>query len=175
MIGQSVGGTATATVARCSISSSFTSTHGTTVTVTVTGASGTPTGTVQLTSGTFTSATKSLCGGSATYQCLAGIACCWNRHHQCQLQWRPDLCGDKRNDDGYSDTRSIASTAERLASSIDCSEGQTLTLTVRQARTATTGTCNALSGRLTSSAADPGRRQPHLPFGKRPSSRVGSR
>ncbi len=69
----SVSGTATAAVGVAASPSSFTSAQGTTVTVTVTGASGTPTGTVQLTSGTFTSATKSLSGGSVTYNLSPGL------------------------------------------------------------------------------------------------------
>jgi len=65
-------GTATATVAVSASPSSITSAQGTTVTVAVTGASGTPTGSVVLTSGTFTSATTSLTSGSASISVAAG-------------------------------------------------------------------------------------------------------
>lgn len=65
-------GTATATVAVAASPSTITSAQGTTVTVTVTGASGTPTGTVVLTSGTFTSATMSLTSGSVSFSVAAG-------------------------------------------------------------------------------------------------------
>lgn len=65
-------GTATATVAVSASPSTITAAQGTTVTVTVTGGSGTPTGNVQLTSGTFTSATKSLSSGTVTFAITAG-------------------------------------------------------------------------------------------------------
>ena len=66
-------GTATATVGVAASPSTITSAQGTTVTVTVTGASGTPTGTVVLTSGTFTSSTKSLTSGSVSFSVAAGV------------------------------------------------------------------------------------------------------
>jgi hypothetical protein len=53
--------------------SSFTSAQGTTITVTVSGSGGTPTGSVNLTSGNFTSVTKSLSGGSATFNISSGV------------------------------------------------------------------------------------------------------
>ena len=65
-------GTATATVGVSASPSSITTAQGTTVTVTVTGASGTPTGTVVLTSGSFTSAANSLSGGITTFNLAAG-------------------------------------------------------------------------------------------------------
>lgn len=65
-------GTATATVAASASPSSITSAQGTTVTVTVTGTSGTPTGTVVLTSGSYTSSTKSLSSGTLSFTIAAG-------------------------------------------------------------------------------------------------------
>jgi Pro-kumamolisin, activation domain/Bacterial Ig-like domain (group 3) len=66
-------GSATATVGVSASPSSITSAQGTTVTVAVTGASGTPTGTVQLSSGTFVSASKSLSTGSVTFTLSPGL------------------------------------------------------------------------------------------------------
>ena len=65
-------GTAASTVGVSANPSSITSAQGTTVTVAVTGASGTPTGTVSLSSGTYASATESLSSGSATFTIAAG-------------------------------------------------------------------------------------------------------
>ena len=68
-----VTGTATATVAVSANPTTFTTVQGTTVTVAVSGGSGTPTGTVNLTSGGFGSATKTLDGsGSATFNLSPG-------------------------------------------------------------------------------------------------------
>ncbi len=65
-------GTAAATVAVSASPSTITAAQGTTVTVTVTGGSGTPTGTVVLTSGSFTSATQNLSGGTVAITVTAG-------------------------------------------------------------------------------------------------------
>ncbi len=66
-------GTASSTVAVSANPTSITSAQGTAVTVTITGASGTPTGTVVLTSGSFTSASKSLTGGTVTFNLSPGV------------------------------------------------------------------------------------------------------
>ena len=66
-------GTATATVSVSASPSTFTTAQGTTVTVTVSGASGTATGNVFLTSGTFGSATRALVGGTVTFSLSPGL------------------------------------------------------------------------------------------------------
>ena len=65
-------GTATATVAVSASPASITSIQGTAVTVTVSGSSGTPTGSVYLTSGSYTSSTQNLSAGAATINIAAG-------------------------------------------------------------------------------------------------------
>lgn len=66
-------GTATATVAVSANPTSFTNLNGTALTITVSGSSGTPTGTVVVTSGTFVSATKSLTSGTVTFNLSPGV------------------------------------------------------------------------------------------------------
>ncbi|HEY2470321.1 MAG TPA: protease pro-enzyme activation domain-containing protein [Terracidiphilus sp.] len=69
-----VTGTGTATVAVSANPVAFTSQQGTTVTVGVTGSSGTPTGTVILTSGSFTSAPHTLASdGTTTFSLSPGV------------------------------------------------------------------------------------------------------
>lgn len=68
-----VTGTATATVTVVATPNSITTAQGTSVTVTATGASGTPTGTIVLKSGTFASATKSLVSGTVTFALSPGV------------------------------------------------------------------------------------------------------
>jgi subtilase family serine protease len=68
-----VTGTNTATVAVSATPTTFTGQQGTSVTVTVTGSSGTPTGTIILTSGSFASATKTLASGTVTFALSPGV------------------------------------------------------------------------------------------------------
>jgi hypothetical protein len=67
-----VTGTATPTVTVSASPSTITSAQGTSVAVTVTGASGTPTGSVVLSSGSSTLSTKSLVSGTVTFTLTAG-------------------------------------------------------------------------------------------------------
>ena len=68
----STTGTAIATVTASASPTTFTSQQGTTVTVTVAGSSGTPTGSVILTSGSFTSASHTLAAGATTFNLSPG-------------------------------------------------------------------------------------------------------
>lgn len=69
-----VTGTATATVTVTANPTTFTSLQGTTVTVGVTGSSGTPTGTIVLSSGSFTSASHTLAAdGTTTFNLSPGV------------------------------------------------------------------------------------------------------
>lgn len=63
----------TPTVTVAASPSSFSSGQGTTVTVTVTGSGATPTGTIVLTSGSFTSASHTLSGGTTTFSLSPGV------------------------------------------------------------------------------------------------------
>lgn len=69
----SVIGTGATTVTVAASPSTFTSQQGTTVTVTVSGSGGTPTGTIVLTSGSFTSASHTLASGATTFNLSPGV------------------------------------------------------------------------------------------------------